>query len=223
MPTQPSGVTGSGVVAVSASAATILWSPQGTGVYYTTNAGRAWTASTGIPAGATIASDRVNSSKFYGFAAGKLYLSTDSGKTFAATAATGLPANSTVHFKAVPGIEGDIWLAGGSTTDVAYGLWHSTNSGASFTQLTNVQQADNVGFGKAASGQPYTAIYVPAEIGGVRGIFRSVDKGVTWVQINDSLHQWGVAGSAAITGDPRIYGRVYLSTNGRGIIYGDGP
>ena len=221
--TDPTGLTGPGVVAVSANGGTFLWSPQGTGVQYKTPSGRSWTASTGIPAGAIVASDRVNSNKFYGFSAGKFYLSTDGGKTFTATAATGLPANSSVHFKAVPGIEGDIWLAGGSTTDVAYGLWHSTNSGASFTQLTNVQQADNVGFGKAATGQAYMALYIPAEIGGVRGIFRSVDKGTTWVEINDSLHQWGIAGSAAITGDPRIYGRVYLSTNGRGIIYGDGP
>ena len=190
---------------------------------YKTPSGRSWTTSTGIPSGAMVASDRVNPSKFYGFSAGKFCLSTDGGKTFAATAATGLPANSSVYFKAVPGIEGDIWLAGGSTTDVAYGLWHSTNSGTSFTQLTNVRQADNVGFGKAATGQTYMALYIPAEIGGVRGIYRSIDKRVTWVQINDSQHQWGIAGAAAITGDPRIYGRVYLSTNGRGIIYSDGP
>lgn len=40
------------------------------------------------------------------------------------------------------------------------------------------------------------------------------------MRINDDAHQWGWTG-AAITGGPRIYGRVYVSTNGRGIVYGD--
>lgn len=33
-------------------------------------------------------------------------------------------------------------------------------------------------------------------------------------------HQWGNPGEA-ITGDPRVYGRYYLGTNGRGGIVGD--
>jgi xyloglucan-specific exo-beta-1,4-glucanase len=220
---QPSGLTGGGTVAVSATGGgKIVWSPAGVGVYYTTGGGKTWTASVGIPAGARVAADRVNANKFYGFKSGTFYVSTDGGKTFAATLATGLPQNSSVHFKAVPGREGDIWLAGGSETDNAYGLWHSTDSGASFVKLANVEEADNVGFGKAATGQTYMALYIPAQIGGVRGLYRSTDAGVTWVRINDDQHQWGRAGESAITGDPRIYGRVYVGTNGRGIIYGDG-
>ena len=99
-------------------------------------------------------------------------------------------------------------------------MWRSTNSGTSFTQLANVEEADNIGLGKAAPNQTYVAIYTSAKIGGARGIFRSDNEGVSWVRINDDQHQYAWTGKV-ITGDPRIYGRVYFGTNGRGIIYGD--
>jgi hypothetical protein len=216
---EPSGVTGGGTVAAAADASGFVWSPAGTGVYHTTGYGSSWSASTGVPQGARVASDRVDPKTFYAFKSGTFYVSTDAGATFKATAATGLPSSDSVRFKAVPGIKGDIWLAGGDTTG-AYGLWHSTNGGASFTKLSNVDQADTIGFGKAAPGASYQTLYTSAEIGGVRGIFRSTDEGASWVRINDDQHQYGWTG-ATITGDPRVYGRVYVGTNGRGIIYGD--
>ncbi|MCZ9338475.1 xyloglucanase, partial [Streptomyces sp. TRM76130] len=86
--------------------------------------------------------------------------------------------------------------------------------------LSGVEQADTIGFGKAAPGASYQTLYTSAKIGGVRGIFRSTDQGASWTRINDDAHQWGWTG-AAITGDPRVYGRVYVATNGRGIVYGD--
>jgi hypothetical protein len=215
---QPAGLTGGGSVAVSATGGgRILWSPTGIGVQLTTNGGKAWTVASGIPAGARVASDRVNPNKFYGFLNGTFYVSTNGGSAFTATPATGLP--TTAKFKAVFGREGDIWLAGGATGQ-AYGLWHSTNSGQSFTKLANVDEADVVGFGKAATGQPYPALYTSAKVGGVRGIYRSDDAGATFVQITDAAHQFGSTGQC-ISGDPRITGRVYVCTNGRGIIYGD--
>ncbi len=216
---EPDGTRGGGTVAVAADGSSIVWSTPGAGVYYSKNSGNSWTASTGVPAQAKVASDRVNKNKFYAFANGRFYVSTDGGATFAQTAASGLPASGDVNFKAVPDREGHIWLAGGSPSG-AYGLWHSDNGGASFTKLPNVQEADVVGFGKAAPGRTYVALYVSAKIDGVRGIFRSDDAGASWVRINDDQHQYGVT-NTAITGDPRIYGRVYLATNGRGIVYAD--
>ncbi|MFC5468945.1 X2-like carbohydrate binding domain-containing protein [Cohnella suwonensis] len=220
---------GNGQVAVSANGNAIVWSTGDIGVYYSKTSGNSWTASTGVPAKAKVLSDRVNPNKFYAFYAGTFYISTDGGVTFTATAATGLPTNDVaglqpnqaqLSIKAVPGIEGDIWFAGGNTVESKYGLWHSTNSGASFSKLTNVQEADLIGFGMAAPGQSYQALYTVAKIDGVRGVFRSDDTGATWVRINDDQHQYAKI-NMAITGDPRIYGRVYLGTNGRGILYAD--
>ncbi|MFI6250804.1 cellulose binding domain-containing protein [Streptomyces sp. NPDC051016] len=217
--TDPSGVSGGGTVAAGADGSRFVWSPAGAGVQYTTGFGSSWSASSGIPAGAVVESDRVDPKTFYGFKSGTFYVSSDGGATFTASAATGLPSGDSVRFKALPGTKGDVWLAGGATGG-AYGLWHSTNGGTTFTKLANVDQADTIGFGKAAPGASYQTLYTSAEIGGVRGIFRSTDQGSTWTRVNDDAHQWGWTG-AAITGDPRVYGRVYVSTNGRGVIYGD--
>ncbi|MCX5264818.1 hypothetical protein [Streptomyces sp. NBC_00199] len=53
-------------------------------------------------------------------------------------------------------------------------------------------------------------------------MFRSTDKGATWLRVNDEAHQWGsIGGLGIVTGDPDTFGRVYIGTNGRGLHYGD--
>ncbi len=217
---EPAGVSGGGTVAAAADGSRFVWSPEGAGVHTTTGFGTSWTASR-VPAGAVVESDRVDPLKFYAFKDGTFHVSTDGGATFTASAATGLPASGNVRFKAAPGREGDIWLAGGEP-DGTYGLWRSKDSGATFDRVASVGEADTIGFGKAAPGASYDTLYTSAEVGGVRGIFRSTDEGATRTRrINDDAHQWGWTG-AAITGDPRVYGRVHgLSTNGARIVYGD--
>lgn len=214
----PGGATSGGNVAVSADGGSIVWAPGGaTGVFVSTTFGSNWTAIPILPVGAIIEADRVNPSKFYALSGSTFYISTDKGATFSASSATNLPAAR--KFKAVYGYEGDIWLAGGSKT-TTYGLWHSTDSGATFSQLANVEEADNVSFGKAANGQTYPTIFIIGKVDGARGVFRSTNQGASWVRINDDQHQYGNFGEA-ISGDPRIYGRLYLGTNGRGLLYGD--
>ena len=175
--------------------------------------------SAGIPNGARIASDRVDPNRFYGFSGGAFYLSTDRGVSFAATGVARLPSTGSVKLKAVPGFKGHVWLAGGNA-DSAYGLWFSKDSGLTFKRVKHVDEADVVGFGREAPGGRYPALYASAKIRGFRGIFRSDDGGGRWTRINDDEHQYAYTGQA-ITGDPRVYGRVYVSTNGRGVVYGE--
>lgn len=144
------------------------------------------------------------------------YVSTN-GTSFSATVSAGLPMSAkvvTVYNKA-----NDVWLVSPDTT--SGGVWHSTNGGTTFTKVTNVVLADGIGFGAPATGQTYPAIYLAGEVGSVHGFYRSNDGGASWAQIKDN-HQWYYSGFV-ITGDPTGYGRVYIATNGRGIIYGDGP
>ncbi|BCY07727.1 cellulose binding domain-containing protein [Actinoplanes sp. L3-i22] len=211
---EPSGVTGGGTVAVGADANNVVWSPAGTGVYYSTTRGSTWTASTGLPAGAIVESDRVNPKTFFAYAAGKFYTSTDGGATFTAQSVA-LPTTGRLHLKAVPGVTGEVWVAGGT------GLLRSTDAGKTFTSVSNtVTEGVNVAFGKAAPGATHPAVFLVGTVDGVDGVFRSDDTGATWVRINDDKHQYGNAGDA-LAGDPRIWGRVYLGTNGRGILYAD--
>jgi xyloglucan-specific exo-beta-1,4-glucanase len=102
-----------GYVAMNANASRVVWSSDNAGVFYSTSVGGSFSQSSGLPNQARVKSDRVNPNKFYGLSGGTFYVSADGGQTFTA-AATGL--GSTSQFKAVPGVEGDIWLASGSVS-----------------------------------------------------------------------------------------------------------
>lgn len=213
-------LNGSGSIAVSADGSRFVWIPSTTVsasriAYYSTNNGVNWTASTGGPTGNRVPiSDRVNSNKFYIYSSTRMYVSTDGAATFAQS---GTLASGGGTPCAVFGHEGDLWvpLSGG-------GLTHSTNSAASFTTVSGVQQASFVSVGKAATGQSYPAVFIVGRANGDSslGIYRSDNGGVSWTRINDSQHQFGLGSIHDFCADPRVFGRVYFGTEGRGIIYG---
>ncbi|MEU3316831.1 RICIN domain-containing protein [Streptomyces sp. NPDC006662] len=210
---EPVGSADSGHVALSADGSAIVWTQAGQVPYRSTDRGASWSKAGGLGADAVVVADRSSARTFYSLSGGTLYASTDGGATFTARA-TGLPDG---RLKAVPGVAGDLWIAGG-----AKGLLHSTDGGRTFTTLTTVRSASALGFGKAAPGTSYQALYLIGTVKDVTGVFRSTDQGATWLRVNDDAHQWGGIGSVGvITGDPDTYGRVYIGTNGRGLQYGD--
>ena len=75
-------------------------------------------------------------------------------------------------------------------------------------------------FGAPMPGRDYPALYAIAERDGVLGIYRSDDAGQSWLRVNDDQHEYGRR-YRAVAGDPRIPGRVYVATDGRGVVYGE--
>jgi len=52
-------------------------------------------------------------------------------------------------------------------------------------------------------------------------MYRSTDTGASWLRVNDDAHQLGGPGNGQfIVGDMNTGGVVYLSTVGRGVVYG---
>ena len=217
----PDGGSGQGRIALSADGRTIVWALQRGSVFVTTNRGMTWTNCEGLSSGASVVADPVSASRFYAFdaQAGKLMTSTNSAATFEATAAALRVSEGAGRggvLAATPGMKGDLWVGSRNI-----GLYHSTDGGASFTKLNNVGGADALGFGKAAPGKTFPALYLLGSIKQLHAYYRSDDAGQTWVRINDDQHRFGAPDRPLIIGDPRIYGRVYLTTGGRGVIYGD--
>ncbi|WP_229262627.1 WD40/YVTN/BNR-like repeat-containing protein [Duganella radicis] len=207
-----------GQLALSADGKVIVHCPEKfTTCYRTADEGTTWSEVRGLHTerGRAVA-DPVNPRKFYALDGNRLLVSTDAGASF--TPATGVLASAkgSKAVRAVPGREGEVWVA-------LYdgGLARSTDSGASFANLQGVSYAAAVGFGKAAPGAGHPTVYIWGEVGGVRGVFRSTDTGATWLRINDDQHQYGGPGDAQfVIGDMNTFGIVFMSTAGRGIVFG---
>ena len=158
--------------------------------------------------------DRVDPLRFYLWDSTlkRILSSADGGENFSVIA-TGLNSAFT-QFRSVPGHNGHLWARAGAS-----GLHRSTNFGASFTKISAVSEVHQFDFGKAAPGASHPAIFIWGKIGTNTGFFRSDDTGASWTRINDNSHNFGYQND--IAGDPRVHGRLYLATSGRGIIIGE--
>lgn len=211
-----------GTATVDASGTMFVWA-AGALPQYSTNSGVTWTATTGLPGALTAIADKVTPKMFYAFGSGNVYGTTNSnGTAFTKVNSSPLPFSGTcngagcgvmvVNFAKA----GDIWLPLGTN-----GLHHSTDGGITWTKISNISSANSVavGAGPGRGTMQSVFLYGSPSATAVTGIYRSDDSGTNWVRINDDLHQYG--GPTLIAADPRVFGRVFLGMNGRGIIYGD--
>ncbi|MDX3578926.1 MULTISPECIES: 1,4-beta-glucanase [unclassified Streptomyces] len=211
-----------GPIATNSDGSVLLWSfVHWDGTRYpaqrSADNGATWSEVASFPKGATPLADPADPTRFYAYDTdtGTLFASTDRGLTFTGRAG-GLPSGDTqFQLAAAPGRSGDLWLS-----TKWNGLYRSTDGGAAFTKLTSCWASYTVAFGKAAAGAAYPAVYQVGSTDTITAVYRSDDGARTWARINDDRRQWGWIG-ATIAADPRVYGRVYIATNGRGIQYGE--
>lgn len=205
-----------GQVRLSCDGKILMWQSgtPGATAYTTTDWGKTWTACEGLPAGCTIESDKVNPLKFYGMYDGVFYMSEDGGKTFSKVADFLI---TSVDYQAAPNHEGDLWLSVGSGG--VYLLDTATGSIGPVTK--DIQDCDALGLGAPETEGGYDTLFMIGEANEEgHGVYISTDKGATWTRINDDTQQWGNV-NPKISGDPKTFGRCYISTNGRGIIMGN--
>jgi xyloglucan-specific exo-beta-1,4-glucanase len=240
----PSGDGNAGRIAVSATNPNVLiWAPAGEPVYYSNNGGQSWQQSTrpsndNIDLRPTfrgsiytneqpVVADKVNG-KFYIYGnrvpfsntfrpfvyrsddGGKSWLIANNGDVF------GGSFEGDVHLRTVFGQAGHVWAALPTK-----GLWRSSNEAQTFTQVAGFSKAVSVSFGKTATGASYPTIFVLGQRASVSSVWRSVDNGVTWENVAPAIQQRVLtARGVSLEADRNVFGRVYVSTSGRGTFYG---
>jgi photosystem II stability/assembly factor-like uncharacterized protein len=210
--TEPPNADQGGQVALSADGSAMIW-VTGKGVLgSSSDQGSSWKITDKAPQKSEVVADRVHPERFYLYDpdAGKLYVSDGPVADFKLTPLD-LPKYGKLF--AVPDHADDLWIASDS------GLWHAdATANPPLGKIAGVDAGYSVGFGKPrAAGYP--TIFLSGKIAGVEGVYRSTDEGKTWLQVDDDQHHYGWIG--VVAGDPRIFGRVYLGTNGRGVIAAD--
>jgi len=216
--------TGDAAVTVSADGSTFL--VETLHPLLTRDRGKSWQAVQGLPSRVRVASDKVDPRRFYAidFAANRVVRSDDGGASFHLVASQGLPpdlAPARVTWReaqnplvSTPDRNGLLWL------NVGGALYVSKDAGEHWRRSAEGLVVRYYGLGRGAPGSFWPALYAIGVKDGLDAVWRSIEGGKSWDRINDDRHQWGMR-FRVISGDPRIFGRVYIGTDGRGILFGD--
>jgi hypothetical protein len=219
---EPTGLGKAGTearLALSCDGQVILYTPADQKVYRNEDPARVWPASrwTEVPDLATAnrpVADPIEPKVFHAYrnSTGELLRSDDAGKTFKPVLKVGVRSTTLV---AAPGRTSDLWLPAGGA-----GAVRIVNGGV---EKIPVFQCSSIGFGRGKADGDYPAVFIwgrPLK-DDPEGIYRSTDAGKTWGRVNDDAHQYGGLGNGGfVKGDMNVFGRVYMSTPGRGIPYG---
>ena len=235
----PTPKGGKGLTVLNADGSVILHRPDNNNnVYRSRDRSATWTTVTGLDGQTNyskIVADPIDPATFYLLdQQGYFLVSSDSGASFSKFSRVnddqkGLYQNSSSLMRAVPGKKGQLWipldqnqswLTGGYSNN---GLALTEDGGKTFVRFSAVKVSVSIGLGKAAPGGDYYSLYIwGAANNGPVGIYRSIDKGVTWERVSDDAHQFGGPGNGDfVAGDFNVYGRVYMSTVGRGLVFGE--
>ena len=212
---EPPAGDGGGHITIAADGKRVIWTPWKSGPWITADFGKRWQKVKGIPDNAVIEADRVDEAIYYGYdgITGKLYISGNGGVEFSEGPQVGEFGD---WFR--PELHPDPKQSG-----VVYLTAHWRGmlrwSAGKLARLGGVESVQTMGLGKGKDGSETPALYVFGKVSGKEGLFRTDNDGRSWQRIDDDAHRFGKV--AHITGDPRLYGRVYFAAQGRGIIYGD--
>src|SRR5262249_29246406 len=94
----------------------------------------------------------------------------------------------------------------------------STDGGVTWTEVANVREVETFGFGAPATPGGYPAIYIVGWVNGAYGIWQSDDDAQTWSQIGQ-FPTGSLDHIKTISGDPNVYGQVYIGVQGSGYAY----
>ncbi|MFW6296519.1 MAG: WD40/YVTN/BNR-like repeat-containing protein [Halothece sp.] len=223
-----------GNIAVSATNTNnIIWQPtEGKYLYFSRDRGKTWKSANFLNEvnpkhgphthlwnrQQTLAADTIQGETFYlyHYYHGGLFRTDDGGETWNKVN-NQLPNGvwNSANVKSSPGMAGEVWVSLNGK-----GLYRSSNFGEDFFKVENVEQAEVIGFGKAAEGINHPTLYLAGRVDGESGIFRSIDLGKNWLKIANYPH--GYQGDfRTLTGDMNVFGRVFLGTGGNGFIYGE--